>query len=352
MKELSSYELCLLIYLCYKSNRKSFSPANDTRKDECFRIWDKLRNIVNTHCGSEVISVIESAGLEITTTRKTLLIKVVNKTLLEKFLDEYCNYMEEDALDSYNYNNLNFNRLDSNFKEHIATLKASINKNNILKEYFIDDTKYLPIILWGLRNKLIGFKDVSFSLAPNEEQLDKIPKIELRKRKLRNNCSDMNIIDFGILLDLSNFIKLRGLRRTETKVKSKNTSQKIDLYKYKLRERDWRIFFTVKYAVENLLEGDSISVDKSLFIATKALTEASCHKQLTEFNTRIKGCTSRLDYKMNLLQTSKDNSKYDIDMLLYTDFNNLKTPHILQGRETYKGILDKIYQEFTIGKFI
>ena len=325
MKELSSYELCLLIYLCYKSNRKSFSPANDTRKDECFRIWDKLRNIVNTHCGSEVISVIESAGLEITTTRKTLLIKVVDKTLLEEFLDEYSAHIKTDTLISYDYDRYNFNRLEAKFDNLLGKLRNSVNKNKVLKEYFIDNTFYLPVILWGLREKFIKFKDIRFSLAPDDEQLDVIPNIELMKRKLKNDGNDASIIDFCITLDLSNFTKLRGLSRIDEQAQER--PQYAGINDEKVENPEWRIFTCIYEAVKEKRADNGIClIHESAFTDMHVDIDSTFGKNKGYLNRKVRiALGKKNDKRQKLIKQNKKNKlMYEIDMNLYNNFIRLR----------------------------
>lgn len=328
-------------------------------KAQAYRyVWTKLQNTVNAYCKDAAIKVIEPSEPKntIISENPSLIIQVENKELLEKFLDDYSAYFEDDALDSYNYDRFNFNRLDKQFEGLIGKFRISTDRNKILTKYYIDDTNYLPIILWGLRNECIGFKDIRFSLPPKEEELDRMPDIELRKRKLRNNGSDLSIIDFCITVDLSDFIRLRGLRKAETETKTKDKPTKIDLNKYKLNEREWKIFFCIKYAIDNASKQEcDISIPKSLFIDTGALTKATKAKQMTEFNKKILGNTGRLNYKMNLITANRDDktkSTYKINMLLYQEFNYLVTdekgsPSLKKSYKTYEGFLDEISYKFT-----
>lgn len=322
MKELSSYEICLLIYLCYKRDKKKFMGGLHPKAQGYCKAWKRLQDIVNTYCEDIAIKVIEPSEAADSAVRKntSLIIQVEKKELLEKFLDDYIAYFEDDALISYNYDKLNFNRQDKQFEVLIGKFRNSTDKNKILTTYFVDDTKYLPMILWGLRKECIGFKDIRFSLAPNDEQLDKIPDIELRKRKLRNNGLDLSIIDFCITLDLSDFIRLRGLRKAENK--AKENPDTIEFEETELSIPEWKLFHCIFMAVKDLEVTGIQIISESAFTSMGIRINKTFEKDRSGLNTKLRNVLTKTS-KYFLIKPNKDDEhKYNIDMALFKEFCN------------------------------
>ena len=101
MKELSSYELCLLIYLCYKSQRYHRNDLKEEYSDKHLEIWTKLQNIVNNHTNGSVLSVKETNTKNHYPSLTDLSIQVEDKQLLCKFLDDYSGCYKDDVLKEY-----------------------------------------------------------------------------------------------------------------------------------------------------------------------------------------------------------------------------------------------------------
>lgn len=165
------------------------------RAKEYYKIWTKLEDTVNSYCNGIAIKVIEPSNDD-SILNKPLIIQVENKELLERFLDEYSNYLAQDSLDSI-YDGLNFIKLSQEFK-------ASIDTNKKLTEYYLDNTHYIPIILWGVIKEYIEIKEMKFKLFPDEETRARMSKVELRKIKF-----GINDFEFGMTADLSKFMKRR-----------------------------------------------------------------------------------------------------------------------------------------------
>ena len=198
MKELSNYELCLLIYLCYKKEGKAYRGILPSRQEEYYTTWVELSNAVNSYCKDTIVTVFRSSNEQTVSINKmpSVIIKLENKSLLEKFLDDYSMCFESDTLES---------ETDGiNFKTHIIQLQKAINTTKKLNEYYIDETKYIPVILWGLRREYIKIKDMNFTLFPSKEERKRIPLIERKRRKIGHNE-----FDFNIILDLCKFMEIK-----------------------------------------------------------------------------------------------------------------------------------------------
>lgn len=282
------------------------------------KAWKKLQDIVNTYCEDIAIKVIEPSEAADSAVRKntSLIIQVEKKELLEKFLDKYSDYFKDDALDSYNFNRTGFNGLGKQFNNLLGQLKRTTDTNKVLKDCFIDDTKFLPIILWGLRKNCIGFKDIRFSLAPKEEQLDKIPKIELRKRKLRNNDSDNDIIDFCITLDLSKFKIARNVENIE-EIEPRTEQTKIEY-------PEWKIFLCINLSINNNESRLAICTKPACIFTNYGVDiNSTFRKNRSHLNSKIRQILKTEEKTRYLVEhNKKDESKFDIDMALYQEFLN------------------------------
>ena len=318
MKELSSYELCLLMYLCYKSERYSRNDLKEESFDKHLEIWTNLQNIVNNYNNGNVLIVNQIPIKNHYPLITSLSIQVKNKQLLCKFLDEYSNCYRDDVLKSYNDERLSSHELEKRFRRDIGNFRASVDKNKILKEYYVDNTKYIPIILWGLREKNIGFKDIRFSLAPTEEQLDFIPVIDRRKRKLKNNVSD-NIIDFCITVDLSKFMQLRGLQKAEHD--AKHNPETMDLELLELKRPEWKIFFCIYAEVKDIKPEGTYLIDKKAFTSRGIKIDSTFEKDKSHLNCKVRKIVGRSkETKRFLIKPNGD--KFKIDMVLYQEFYN------------------------------
>lgn len=228
MEELSNYELCLLIHLCYKRSKKLYKGFLPSSQEANYNTWLQLADAVNGYCKAAVITVnksfIKQGG---TLSEQTVsVIKLNNKSLLEKFLDDYCSCLEHNTLESVN---------DINFETQVSQFKQSINKTKKFNEYYIDKTQYIPVILWGLRKEYITLKDINnFTLFPNKEEIKRIPVIERKRRKI-----SQNEFDFNILIDVSKFMEIavsntRCANNDDSQDSTKNKFTKSDKYLLKL----------------------------------------------------------------------------------------------------------------------
>ena len=172
------------------------------------------------------------------------------------------------------------------------------------------------IILWGLRKSCIGFKDIRFSLAPNEELLDRIPKIELKKRKLRNNDSDIDIIDFCVTLDLSRFKIARSVETIET-IEPIQNQTKID---YPV----WKIFLCICLAIGKDESRLAISTKPaSIFTNYGININSTFRKNRSYLNSKIREVLRIEETTHFLIEHNKqDENKFDIDLALYQEFLN------------------------------
>lgn len=319
MKELSKYELCLLIYLCYKKQRYSRNDLKEESLNEHIEIWTRLKNNVNNYTNGIALSV-EQTHIENHFPQLTYLaIQVKDKQLLCKFLDNYSRQYFDNTLKSYDCDRLSSHELQKRFKRDIGKFRISIDKSKVLNEYFIDDTKYIPIILWGLRNGHIEFKDIRFSLAPNKEQLDYIPSIDLHKRKLKNNVSD-KIIDFCMTVDLSKFIQLRGLQKVEAEVRQDPDA--LDLEKPELETGEWKIFYCIYAEVKDINKEGIHLIDERCFTSRGVRINKTFEKDKSKLNTKVRRILMKTSKDFLIKPNKDDEHKYNINMPLYQEFLN------------------------------
>ena len=319
MKELSSYELCLLIYLCYKSQRYHRNDLKEEYLDKHLEIWTKLQNIVNNHTNGSVLSVKETNTKNYYPSLTDLSIQVEDKQLLCKFLDDYSGCYKDDVLKSYNDDRLTSHECEKRFRKDIGKFRISVDKSKVLKEYYVDDTKYIPIILWGLRKGNIEFRDIRFSLAPTEEQLDYIPSIDRCKRKLKNNTSD-NIIDFCIIVDLSKFMQLRGLQQAEADAKQNPETVELELPELSVPE--WKVFTCIYTAVKDVEKEGIYLIDESVFTKKGIRINKTFEKNKSGLNTKIRRILAKKPKDFLIKPNKDDEHKYNINMPLYQDFIN------------------------------
>lgn len=292
MDELSSYELCLLISLCYKQGKKTYRGIKPVRQEEHYRSWSELANTVNDYCEKSVITVSidntdNNASYQIPT-KPT--INLENKVLLEEFLDDYCNSFENGKLKLYNSDRISHQELLAQFRE-------SIDKTKVINEYYIEEIKYIPIILWGLRKGFIKFIDIDYSLYSNKNQLKNVPYIKLNKRKY-----NQDVLDFGIMLDLSEF--------TYNNISSINDSFK----KINFTKSDKHLLDLARERLENANEIiSSEDIEKIYFDPKK--------KCKTPLNIRISNVVSKLNINFEtatgkrLLINQEDEYTSDFDII-------------------------------------
>lgn len=292
MDELSSYELCLLISLCYKQGKKTYRGIKPVRQEEHYRSWSELANTVNDYCEKSVITVSidntdNNASYQIPT-KPT--INLENKVLLEEFLDDYCNSFENGKLKLYNSDRIGHQELLAQFRE-------SIDKTKVINEYYIEEIKYIPIILWGLRKGFIKFIDIDYSLYSNKNQLKNVPYIKLNKRKY-----NQDVLDFGIMLDLSEF--------TYNNISSINDSFK----KINFTKSDKHLLDLARERLENANEIiSSEDIEKIYFDPKK--------KCKTPLNIRISNVVSKLNINFEtatgkrLLINQEDEYTSDFDII-------------------------------------
>lgn len=319
MKELSKYELCLLIYLCYKNQRYSRNDLKEESLNEHIEIWTRLKNIVNNYTNGITLSV-EQTHIEKHFPQLTYLaIQVKDKQLLYKFLDDYSSCYRDDALNSYDDERLSSHELEKRFRKDIGNFRNSVDKSKVLKEYYIDNTRYIPIILWGLRKGHIEFKDIRFSLAPNEEQLDYIPSIDRYRRNLKNNILD-KIIDFCITVDLSKFTQLRGLQKAEGE--ARQDPETLDLEKPELETGEWKIFYCIYVEVKDLKKEGVHLIDERCFTSRGIRINGTFEKDRSRLNTKVRRILTKTTKDFLIKPNKDDTSKYNINMPLYQEFLN------------------------------
>ncbi|MCQ2743804.1 MAG: hypothetical protein MJ230_03285 [bacterium] len=321
MKELSSYELCLLIYLCYGCGSYHTSVLCDEVLENYLEVWTKLQNFVNNYTKGSALSINQTTEyIKLNRTGVRLFIKVKDKQLLRKFLDDYSSCYEDDVLKSCNNDRLSSHELKKRFIKDIGNFKASVDKSKILKEYYVDDTKYISIILWGLCRGYIKLRKIRFSLAPIEERLEHMPYIDICKRKVKSNISD-NIMDFGITVDLSEFIRLRGLRKAEQD--AKKNPDTIELQLIELENPEWKIFtYIYRWAEKNGPEKNGIQQMRKIYFPDIFKFNSTFDKNRSNLNTKVRKIVGRPnETKRYLISPNKeDENIFNIDMDLYKDF--------------------------------
>lgn len=309
------------------------------RAKEYYKIWTKLEDTVNSYCNGIAIKVTESLEPinENVSINYPLVIQVENKELLEKFLDDYSNYLAQDSLDSI-YDGLNFIKLSQEFK-------TSIDTNKKLTEYYLDNTHYIPIILWGVIKGHIEIKEMRFKLFPNEETQVRMSKVELRKRKF-----GINDFEFGMTADLSKFMKL-NIKKQRYENGNNDKFQK----DFILEPQDWQMYLCICYALETNTDieqiGDIITIDRGIFIEREVYTDKSEGRARSWFNKRVRNNIPELKEKQYLLKLNKDESKYDVNIKLFTAFTNQTkiVPHLKKGLSDNKNFHDALkysYQNF------
>ena len=145
MKELSKYELCLLIYLCYKKQRYSRNDLKDESLNEHIEVWTKLKNIVNNYTNGLALNVEQNQIEKHFPQLTSLAIQVVNKQLLYKFLDDYSSCYKDDALNSYDDERLSSHELEKRFRKDIGNFRNSVDKSKVLKESYIVRTTIISV---------------------------------------------------------------------------------------------------------------------------------------------------------------------------------------------------------------
>lgn len=217
MEELSNYNLGLLIFLCYKRQGKAYRGNIPSSQEAYYNSWKNLSQVVNSYCKDTVITVSKPVieDIENLPKRTPAIIKIEDKVLLNKFLDDYSDSFEHDKLES--------DIEKCNFKTQLSQFINVIDATRKLTEYYVDKTEYVPVLLWGLRKELITFKDLDLSLFPNEEQRKQISAIEKRKRKIGSNE-----FDFSMIVDLSKFYDAYA---TNDKIENKNVKPKTKVVK-------------------------------------------------------------------------------------------------------------------------
>ena len=217
MEELSNYNLGLLIFLCYKRQGKAYRGNLPSSQEAYYNSWKNLSQVVNSYCKDTVITVSKPVieDIENLPKRTPAIIKIEDKVLLNKFLDDYSDSFEHDKLES--------DIEKCNFKTQLSQFINVIDATRKLTEYYVDKTEYVPVLLWGLRKELITFKDLDLSLFPNEEQRKQISAIEKRKRKIGSNE-----FDFSMIVDLSKFYDAYA---TNDKIENKNVKPKTKVVK-------------------------------------------------------------------------------------------------------------------------
>lgn len=217
MEELSNYNLGLLIFLCYKRQGKAYRGNIPSSQEAYYNSWKNLSQVVNSYCKDTVITVSKPVieDIENLPKRTPAIIKIEDKVLLNKFLDDYSDSFEHDKLES--------DIEKCNFKTQLSQFINVIDATRKLTEYYVDKTEYVPVLLWGLRKELITFKDLDLSLFPNGEQRKQISAIEKRKRKIGSNE-----FDFSMIVDLSKFYDAYA---TNDKIENKNVKPKTKVVK-------------------------------------------------------------------------------------------------------------------------
>lgn len=245
MEELSNYNLGLLIFLCYKRQGKAYRGNIPSSQEAYYNSWKNLSEVVNSYCKDTVITVSKPVieDIENLPKRTPAIIKVEDKVLLNKFLDDYSDSFEHDKLES--------DIEKCNFKTQLSQFTNVIDATRKLTEYYIDETKYISVILWGLRKELITFKDLDLSLFPNGEQRKQISAIEKRKRKIGSNE-----FDFSMIVDLSKFYDAYAItnkpetKKVKTKVVKSDESNKTKKQRKHFSQRIQELFDYIKTYAE------------------------------------------------------------------------------------------------------
>lgn len=341
MKELSNYELCLLVHLCYIQNKKRFPGVSHPKGQMYFKAWTKLQNSINNYIHETVIIVSEPSKGGSLILAKPLIIQVKEKKLLENFLDDYCNYLAQDSLDSLS-DGMNFTKLAKEFR-------ASIDKNKKLTEYYLDSTLYIPIILWGIRKEFIKVKEMRFSLFPDEESQNRVSKLELRRRKLGSNE-----FEFCMTADLSKFMNI-----TFKKHRHENYNRGVSEKDYVLEPQDWKMYFCILFACE--LSNNSSQIDglciisRELFTYRKVYTVKSEAKARSQFCRKVRNNLDKSSNKAKILLLGKDENTYYVNIKLLQEFQNKikMTPFLQKGVNDNKNFYDVLksdYEKITNGK--
>lgn len=343
MKELSNYELCLLIFLRYKQDKIVFHGGLHPKAQEYCKVWIKLQDTVNACCKDTAIKVIEPTepiGTAISNNTQ-LIIQVKNKVSLEKFLEDYSEYIAQDSLDSY-HDEIKFEILAKEFKN-------SIDKNKKYTEYYIDTTKYIPIILWGMSKGYILVKELSFQLFPSEEVLERMHKIELKRKKLGSND-----FEFSMTADISKFMNV-NIRKHRCENGDKDNSGRDSI----LEPQDWKMYLCICYVLQTNPDiekiGDVVTINREIFLERKVYTENSEKKARSLFNKRVRNNIPDIKGKPYLLKLNKDDSKYDVNIKLLQAFTNQTKikPQLIKGLADSNNFCDALkydYQKFTNGK--
>ena len=331
MDELSSYELCLLISLCYKQGKKAYRGIKPVRQEEHYRSWSELANTVNDYCEKSVITVSidntdNNASYQIPP-KPTIILE--DKFLLEEFLDDYCNSFENGKLKLYNSDRISHQELLAQFRE-------SIDKTKVINEYYIEEIKYIPIILWGLRKGFIKFIDIDYSLYSNKNQLKNVPYIKLNKRKY-----NQGVLDFGIMLDLSEFMELEATKyndnnnkevtsdKSAVKKKGRRAAYRTPREKqFHLQRQQWGIWFCTDLQVRSLIKeakysDEYINIGYKLFEESGVFEETTQpRKAITEFNKKVwVDVFGEKDDVVELI--APRGNKYQVNINLYRKFKNM-----------------------------
>ena len=184
-----------------------------------------------------------------------------------------------------------------------------------------------------------------FKLFPNEETQVRMSKVELRKRKF-----GINDFEFGMTADLSKFMKL-NIKKQRYENGNNDKSQK----DFILEPQDWQMYLCICYALETNTDmeqiGDIITIDRGIFIEREVYTDKSEGRARSWFNKRVRNNIPELKGKQYLLKLNKDESKYDVNIKLFTAFTNQTkiVPHLKKGLSDNKNFYDALkysYQKF------
>lgn len=310
MKELSNYELCLLIRIYYE--RGWVTAGGNEFENEYLPIWENIQNNVKRHCNKDVLI----------RTGNRLLVDTGEKDLLGKFIEDYVNELESNSLGSYN---------NINFETQLSEFKKSIDKTQNHKSYVLHYTKHIPIIIWGLKNNYIKLKSVYCRKFPNIDSVE-----QKRAAHFTHIGAEYNEFDFSMIADLSELFT--------TAQQSNRTQLNDNKNKFHLTEQQWKLWFCIHKGVLNYIEEEDDEYfiikngemfDEYVFNKTK-----NPDRTITGFNNQIRIILKEeKEYPKKYLIKHLAENKYKIDCKLYDKIRTMVmvNPKLKQERVMYDG---------------
>ncbi|MCM1264737.1 MAG: hypothetical protein NC200_00940 [Candidatus Gastranaerophilales bacterium] len=288
MIELSNFELCILLDLCYKHDYISVVSAPEKSTElYCSKVTSLYQKIITIEKNMLLLNKDKSGLNGIYRNIEgayRLRLKITNKVALDDFLRKYIEYHSNDKLHPYE---------EYTFLTKIKEFVKSVDSDRNLTHYYINDNNTIPVLLYGLNKEEILLKELKYELFPPKEMISRTSMIKLKHQNYKGNVE--NDFGFEAIVDISKFYDNYKNSLLGQSIVAKNETTNDSNRKLKALNR------------LNEVEIHIISVKHHL---EQIMGEKATYQRIAEYMSNNK-----------ILKISENNIKQKVNMSIYTNLD-------------------------------